>query len=82
MQQPQKNEDYSGLAVIILFACFRKAFYDFKSFGGHNYPLLTKIFYMILIIVSLVILFHAGEVKEAIKQTRIEDYLIKFKSNK
>ena len=37
---------------------------------------------MILIIASLVILFHSGEVKEAIKQTRIEDYLIKFKSNK
>ena len=82
MQQPQKNEDYSGLAVIILFACFGKAFYDFKSLEGLNYPLLTKIFYMILIIVSLVILFHAGEVKEAIKQTKIEDYLIKFKTNK
>ncbi len=37
---------------------------------------------MILIIASLVILFHSGEVKEAIKQTKIEDYLIKFKTNK
>ena len=33
MQQPQKNEDYHGLAVIILFAGFGKAFYDFISLG-------------------------------------------------
>ena len=82
MHQPQKKDDYSGFAVIILFALFGKAFYDFKSLGGLNYPLLAKIIYMILIIASLVILFHSGEAKEAIKQTRIEDYLIKFKSNK
>ena len=33
MQQPQKKDDYSGFAIIILFALFGKAFYDFKSLG-------------------------------------------------
>ncbi len=60
MQQPQKKDDYSGFAVIILLALFGKAFYDFKSLGCLNYPLLAKIIYMILIITSLVILFHSG----------------------
>ena len=45
--------------------------------GG--YPLLIKIIYMILIIILLIILFYAGEVKQAIKQIRIEDYFNKFK---
>ena len=36
MDITQKNEDYSGLAVIILFALFGKAFYDFKSLGVLN----------------------------------------------
>ena len=78
-QSPKAQEDYSSFAVIILFALLVKVFYDFKSLGGFNYPLLIKIIYMILIMVSLMVIFHAGEVKYVIKQTKIEDYFIKFK---
>ena len=46
--------------------------------GGFNYPLLIKIIYMIAIVFVLVKLFHSGDVKNALKQTKIEDYLNKI----
>ena len=76
---PKTQEDYSSFAIIILFALLGKVFYDFKSLERFNYPLLIKIIYMILIMISLVVIFHAGEVKYVIKQTKIEDYFNKFK---
>ena len=47
--------------------------------GGFNYPLLIKILYMIAIVFVLVILFHSGDVKIALKQAKIEDYFNKIK---
>ena len=46
--------------------------------GCFNYPLLIKIIYMIAIVFVLVILFHSGDVKSALKLTKIEDFLNKI----
>ena len=62
-----------------MFALLGKVLFDFKMMGGFNYPLLIKIIYMIAIVFVLVILFHSGDVKNAIKQTKIEDYFNKIK---
>ena len=79
-QQTKRTFDESpNFAVIILFAMLGKIFYDFKALGGFNYPLLIKIIYKILIIFCLMLLFHSGEVKSAIRQTKIEEYFNKFK---
>ena len=79
-QQTKKNFDESpNFVVIILFALLGKFFFDFKALGGFNYPLLIKIIYMILIIFCLMLLFHSGEVKSAIRQIKIEEYFKKFK---
>jgi len=78
--QSKKNfEEPSSFSVIILFALLGKMIYDFKSLGGFNYPLLIKIFYMVLIIFALMVLFHTGEVKTALRQTKIEEYFNKFR---
>ena len=79
MNQTKNSEDYSSLPIIVLFALFGKIFCDFKALGGLNYPLLTKIIYMIFIVACLIFAFHSGEVKYIIKQTKIEDYFKKFK---
>ena len=80
MSQTQKQpEESSNFYVLILFALLGKVLFDFKMMGGFNYPLLIKIIYMIAIVFILVILFHSGDVKNAIKQTKIEDYFNKIK---
>ena len=80
MSQTQKQpEEYSNLYILILFALLGKVLFDFKMMGGFNYPLLIKIIYMIAIVFELVILFHSGDVKNALKQTKIEDYFNKIK---
>lgn len=80
MSQTQKQpEESSNFYILILFALLGKVLFDFKMMGGFNYPLLIKIIYMIAIVFALVILFHSGDVKNAIKQTKIEDYFNKIK---
>ena len=80
MSQTQKQpEESSNFYVLILFALLGKVLFDFKMMGGFNYPLLIKIIYMIAIVFMLVILFHSGDVKNDIKQTKIEDYFNKIK---
>ena len=80
MSQSQKQpEESSNFYILILFALLGKVLFDFKMMGGFNYPLLIKIIYMIAIVFMLVILFHSGDVKNAIKQTKIEDYFNKIK---
>jgi len=80
MSQTQKQpEESSNFYILILFALLGKVLFDFKMMGGFNYPLLIKIIYMIAIVFVLVILFHSGDVKNAIKQTKIEDYFNKIK---
>ena len=80
MSQTQKQpEESSNFYILILFALLGKVLFDFKMMGGFNYPLLIKIIYMIAIVFILVILFHSGDVKNAIKQTKIEDYFNKIK---
>ena len=69
MSQTQKQvEESPNFYILILFVVLGKVFYDFKSMGGFNYPLLVKIIYMIMIIFLLILLFHGGEVKTALKQ--------------
>ena len=77
MNQTKNWDDYSSLPIIVLFALFGKIFRDFKALGGLNYPLLAKIIYMIFIVACLIFVFHSGEVKYIIKQTKIEDYFKK-----
>ena len=80
MSQTQKQpEESSNFYILILFALLGKVLFDFKMMGGFNYPLLIKIIYMIAIVFARVILFHSGDVKNAIKQTKIEDYFNKIK---
>ena len=80
MSQTQKQPEESyNFYILILFALLGKVLFDFKMMGGFNYPLLIKIIYMIAIVFVLVILFHSGDVKNAIKQTKIEDYFNKIK---
>lgn len=80
MSQTQKQpEESSNFYILILFALLGKILFDFKMMGGFNYPLLTKIISIIAIVFVLVILFHSGDVKNAIKQTKIEDYLNKIR---
>ena len=80
MSQTQKQpEESSNFYILILFALLGKVLFDFKMMGGFNYPLLIKIIYMIAIVFVLVILFHSGDVKNAIKQTKIEDYFNEIK---
>ena len=67
----------SSIMVIILFALLGKILYDFKIMGGFNYPLLIKIIHLICIIFSIIILFHSGEIKEAVKQTKLDEYFRK-----
>ena len=79
MPQTQKQpEESTNFLILILFALLGKVLFDFKMMGGFNYPLLIKIIYMIAIVFVLMILFHSGDVKNAIKQTKIEDYLNKI----
>ena len=80
MPQTQKQpEESSNFLILILFALLGKVLFDFKMMGGFNYPLLIKILYMIAIVFVLVILFHSGDVKIALKQAKIEDYFNKIK---
>ena len=80
MSQTQKQpEESSNFYILILFALLGKVLFDFKMMGGFNYPLLIKIIYMIAIVFVFVILYHSGDVKNAIKQTKIEDYFNKIK---
>ena len=80
MSQTQKQvEESPNFYILILFVVLGKVFYDFKSMGGFNYPLLVKIIYMIMIIFLLIQLFHGGEVKTALKQTKLEDYFNRIK---
>ena len=79
MPQTQKQpEESTNFLILILFALLGKVLFDFKMMGGFNYPLLIKIIYIIAIVFVLMILFHSGDVKNAIKQTKIEDYLNKI----
>ena len=80
MSQTQKQvEESPNFYILILFVVLGKVFYDFKSMGGFNYPLLVKIIYMIMIIFLLILLFHSGDVKTALKQTKLEDYFNRIK---
>ena len=80
MSQTQKQvEESPNFYILILFVVLGKVFYDFKSMGGFNYPLLVKIIYMIMIIFLLILLFHGGKVKAALKQTKLEDYFNRIK---
>ena len=67
----------SSIMVIILFALLGKILYDFKIMGGFNYPLLIKIIHLICIIFSIIILFHSGEIKDEVKQTKLDEYFRK-----
>ena len=80
MSQTKKQpEESSNFYILILFVLLGKVLFDFKMMVCFNYPLLIKIIYMIAIVFLLVILFHSGDVKNAIKQTKIEDYFNKIK---
>ena len=78
-QTLKQTEESQNFYILILFVLLGKVFYDFKSMGGFNYPLLVKIIYMIVIIFLLIMLFHGGEVKTALKQTKLEEYFNKIK---
>ena len=71
---PQTAE-YPNFFILILFAFLLKALFDFKSLGGFNYPLLIKLLYMIMLILTIVVLLHPEDLKKTLKQTKIEDYL-------
>ena len=78
MPQTQKQpEESTNFFILILFALLGKVLFLFNMMGGY-YPLLIKFIYMIAIVFVLVILFHSGDVKNALKQTKIEDYLNKI----
>ena len=80
MNQTKNNhKDSSNFFIIVLFSLLGKCFYDFKMMDGFSNPLLIKILYMILFIFFLIIIFHPGEIKNSIKQAKIEDYFNKFK---
>ena len=76
MVTPQPEETPNFL-ILILICIFLKFLFDFKSFGGFNYPLLIKLLYMIMIILDLMVIIHPEEMKKALKQTKIEDYFKK-----
>ena len=76
MPTPQTTETPNFL-ILILFGFLLKVLFDFKLMGGFNYPLLIKLLYMIMIVLTIVILLHPEDMKKAVKQTKIEDYLKK-----
>ena len=76
MQTPQTTES-PNLLILILFGFLLKVLLDFKLMGGFNYPLLIKLLYMIMIILSLIILLHPEDMKRAVKQAKIEEYFKK-----
>ena len=76
-KKQQALSESSSIMVIILFALLGKILYDFKIMGGFNYPLLIKIIYLISIIFSIIILFHSGEIKDVVKQTKLDEYFRK-----
>ena len=76
MPTPQTMESPNFL-MLILFGFLLKVLFDFKVMGGFNYPLLTKLLYMIMIILALIIVLHPEDLKKAVKQTKIEDYFKK-----
>ena len=67
----------SSIVIIILFALLGKILYDFKILGGFNYPLLLKIIHLICIIFAIIVFFHSGELKDVVKQTKLDDYFRK-----
>jgi len=67
----------SSVIVVILFALLGKILYDFKILGGFNYPLLLKIMHIIFIIFAIIVFFHSGEIKEAVRQTKLDEYFRK-----
>ena len=67
----------SSIMVIILFELLGKILYDFKILGGFNYPLLLKIIHLICIIFAIIVFFHSGEIKDAVKQTKLDEYFRK-----
>ena len=67
----------SSIVIIILFALLGKVLYDFKILGGFNYPLLLKIIHIICIIFAIIVFFHSGEIKDVVKQTKLDDYFRK-----
>ena len=67
----------SSIVIIILFALLGKVLYDFKILGGFNYPLLLKIIHLICIFFAIIVFFHSGELKDVVKQTKLDDYFRK-----
>ena len=67
----------SSIVIIILFALLGKVLYDFKILGGFNYPLLLKIIHLICIIFAIIVFFHSGELKDVVKQTKLDDHFRK-----
>ena len=67
----------SSIVIIILFALLGKVLYDFKILGGFNYPLLLRIIHLICIIFAIIVFFHSGELKDVVKQTKLDDYFRK-----
>lgn len=67
----------SSIVIIILFALLGKVLYDFKILGGFNYPLLLKIIHLICIIFAIIVFFHSGELKDVVKQTKLDEYFRK-----
>jgi len=76
MPTPQTMESPNFL-MLILFGLLLKVLFDFKMMGGFNYPLLIKLLYMIMIILSLIIVLHPEDIKKAVKQAKIDDYFKK-----
>ena len=77
---PTQQPESPNLLILILFGFFLKVLFDFKLMGGFNYPLLIKLLYMlymIMIVLTIVILFHPEDLKKAVKQAKIEDYFKK-----
>ena len=75
MVTPQTNESPNFL-ILVLMVLLIKLFFDFYSMDG-NYPLLVKLLYMIILISAMVIMLHPEEIKKAVKQTILHDYLKK-----
>ena len=57
----------SSIVIIIWFALLGKILYDFKILYGFNYPPLLEIIHLICIIFAIIVFFHSGEIKEAVK---------------
>ena len=72
-----QTADYPNFFILILFSFLLKALFDFKFLWGFNYSLLSKLLYMIMLILAIVVLLHPKDLKKTLKQTKTEDYLKK-----